>query len=237
MKLHTDISREHDGEHEIFGKKIGDLMRASTFTDVIFLLYRGMLPKDGERALLDAMLVSAVEHGIEVPSGFVPRVSVASGNSVHVAMAAGMLAMGEAHGGAGEASAHLLASTLDPRAIVEKYVKEKNPIPGFGHRIYKDEDPRATIIFQKAKASGVPLGAFQKAYAIEAELAEAKGKKLPLNIDGAFAAGTLSLGLPPAVAKVLFVLARTAGMGAHAVEEKKQDNGYARLTAHDTENT
>ena len=107
--------------------------------------------------------------------------------------------------------------------------KEGKFIPGFGHKVYKNEDPRATIIYMKAKEGRVPLAAFEKAYAVEALLEKQKGKKLPLNIDGAFAAGVLALGMDPSAAKALFVFGRVAGMGAHAIEEKAQHNGYWRL--------
>jgi citryl-CoA lyase len=232
MKFETKISKTENGEHAIYGMKMTELMKTHTFTEVIFLLYAGKLPTDGERALLDTLLVAASEHGIETPSAYVPRVSAASGNSVHTAMAAGMLAMGEAHGGAGEAAARMLARDDGPEEIVAEYTKAKKNIPGFGHRIYKDEDPRAAIIYAKAKEAGKDLqtlAPFEKAYAVEAALRESKGKKLPLNIDGAFAAATLAFGMRPDAAKALFVLARTAGMGAHALEELSQNNGYQRL--------
>jgi len=175
------------------------------------------------------MLTASAEHGVEAPSLYVPRVSVASGNSVHVGIAAGILAIGEAHGGAGEACALLLSSDEDPALIVERFSKEAKFIPGFGHKIYKDEDPRAKIIYSKAKEGKLPLAAFEKAYAIETALQKNKGKKLPLNIDGALAAGVLTLGMPHETAKVFFILARVAGMGAHAIEELEQKNSYHRL--------
>jgi citryl-CoA lyase len=233
MKFNTNISSTKEGEHYIYTAKVTELMKAYTFTDTIFLLYTGKLPTDGERALLDALLVAGAEHGIETPSAYAPRVSAASGNSVHTAMAAGVLAIGEAHGGAGEAAAHLLARIEDAETLVAEYAALKKPIPGFGHRTYKDEDPRAAIVYAKAKEAGVPLHAFEKAYAIASSLERLKGKKLPLNIDGAFAASALALGMHPGAAKALFVLARVSGMGAHALEELAQGGGYKRLDPSD----
>jgi citryl-CoA lyase len=233
MKFETKISATKDGEHFIHGKKVTELMKVHTFTDTIFLLYTGKLPKERERALLDAMLVAGAEHGIEAPSAYVPRVSAASGNSVHTAMAAGMLAIGEVHGGAGEEAAYVLSQDDEPEQIIAEYLTRREPIPGFGHRTYKNEDPRTTIIYSKAKESGLPLDSFEKAYAIEALLEKAKGKKLPLNIDGAFAASVLTLGMHPHAAKALFVLARVSGMGAHALEELAQGGGYKRLDPED----
>ena len=229
MEFKTNISETVGGEHFIYGNKVTDLMQQYTFTDTIFLLYTGKLPTDGERQLLDTMLISAAEHGVETPSLYMPRVSVASGNSVHVGIAAGILGIGEAHAGAGEAAAKLLGRAEDAPVLVEEYTKSGERMPGFGHRVYKEEDPRATLIFTKAKDAALPLGSFEKAYAIEADLQKIKGKKLPLNIDGAFAAAVLALGMKPVAAKALFVFARVAGMGAHAIEELEQENGYRRL--------
>lgn len=230
MEFKTDISSTVDGVHSIYGKPVEDLMRSASFTDVIFLLFSGKLPQPSERMVLDTLLVAATEHGVEVPSLYAPRVSVASGNDVHVGIAGGVLAIGTAHGGAGEASAMLLARPEDAKTLVEEYLQRKERMPGFGHKVYTDEDPRAKIIYEKVKEAGLPLTAFEKAYAIESALREAKGKTFPLNIDGAYAAGILALGLKPSAATALFVLSRVAGMGAHAIEELEQKGGYRRLT-------
>lgn len=229
MNFDSNISTTVQDGHRIHGTKLTDLIETATFTETIFLLYGGKMPTPGQRSLLDALLVAAAEHGVEAPSLYVPRISAASGNPVHVAIAAGVLAIGESHGGAGEAAARLLFRDEDATALVQEYITSGKRIPGFGHRVYVDEDLRARLIFQKAKEGHIPLAAFEKAYAIEAALAKAKGKKLPLNIDGAFAAATLGLGLTPPAAKSLFVLARVAGMGAHAIEELQRHTGYYRL--------
>lgn len=229
MRFTTAISSDEGGEHRIYGESLADLLRNHTFTEAIFLLYAKRMPNDGERALLDALLIASSEHGIEVPSLYVPRVSVSAGNPVHVGIAAGVLAIGESHGGAGRAAAELLARSEAAQDLVEEYMAAGKFLPGFGHRIYKDEDPRARIIHDKAQAAGVPLAFFEKAYALEAALLEKTGKKLPLNIDGACAAGVLALGMPPAAAEALFVVGRVAGMGAHAMEEQAQGGTYHRL--------
>ncbi len=233
MKFKTTISTTEGDEHTIRGYALSELIAQSTFTDAIFLLYAKRRPTAGERSLLDALLVSAIEHGIEVPSLYVPRVSVASGNPVHIGIAAGILAIGEVHGGAGRAAAELFMRSESPESLVDEYVAAHRHLPGFGHKKYKDADPRATIIFEKAKGASVPLDSFEKAYVLEKILAEKTGKKLPLNIDGAFAAATLALALPPEAAEALFVLARVAGMGAHAIEEIEQKGSYHRLELED----
>ena len=133
MKHHSNISKTEGGEHEIYRHKVTELMKQYSFVDTVFLLYTGKLPTEGERALLNTMLIASAEHGIEAPSLYAPRVSVASGNSVHVGIAAGILAIGESHGGAGEASAQVLASGGSAEEIVADFEKEGKFIPGFGH--------------------------------------------------------------------------------------------------------
>lgn len=230
IEFTSHISDNEGGAHRLYGIPVEQLMHDASYTDTIFLLFSGRMPSEGERALLNSMLIAAAEHGVEAPSLYVPHVSVASGNDVHVGIAAGILAIGESHGGAGEAAALLLLRPEAPEDLVQEYLAEEKRMPGFGHMVYKEEDPRAAVIYGKAKEAGIDLAPFEKAYTLEHALAQQKGKKLPLNIDGAFAAAILGLGLPPSAAKALFVVARVSGMAAHAMEEKKNQAGYYRLT-------
>lgn len=229
MKFQTKISATKNGEHEIYGRKVLDLMKEHSFVEVLFLLWRGSLPTKQEEELMNVLLVAAAENGIESPSTFVPRISASVGNPMHVALAASALSIGENHGGAGEKSAEILASESSPDEIVASHTV----IPGFGHKIYKDEDPRATLIHEKAKELGFSCIFFDRAYAIEKKLAEAKGKKIPLNIDGAMAAAMLELGLNPKFGKALFLIARMVGAASHVAEEMEQGNSYHRLGPED----
>jgi citryl-CoA lyase len=142
-----------------------------------------------------------------------------------------MLSIGKNHGGAGEAAAELLSSEASAAEIVE----ERKVIPGFGHKIYKDEDPRATAIYQKAKDLGFECTYFDKAYAVERALEEKKGKKIPLNIDGAQAAALLELGFDWRLGEAFFLMGRIVGMSAHVLEELEQKNSYHRLEESDIE--
>ncbi|MBI4123029.1 MAG: citryl-CoA lyase [Parcubacteria group bacterium] len=236
MKFKTKISKTEGNKHSIRGKNLLELIEKHSFTDVIFLLLRGDIPNEKEKALLEAMLVASVENGLEAPSLFVPRVVAASGNDMHVALAAGMLAIGSKHGGAGEQAAMLLASNLSATDIVA----QERIVPGFGHKIYKEEDLRARALFEKAKSLGFspPAGGcyFKKAYEIEAKLAEKKGKKLPLNIDGAIAAVMLELRFDPRLGKAFFLIARIVAMASHVKEEMEQQNSYYRLDETEIQN-
>ena len=232
MKFKTKISKTKDGTHSIRGYNILELIEKHSFVDVIFLLLRGDFPSEKEKALLEAMLVASIENGLEAPSLFVPRVVAASGNDMHVALASGMLAIGSKHGGAAEQAAILFASEKTAADIAE----QEHIIPGFGHKIYKEEDPRVTALFEKAKKLGFSCAYFKKAYDIERALAEKKGKKLPLNIDGAIAAVMLELQFDPKLGKALFLIPRIVAMAAHVKEEMEQKNSYYRLDEAEVQN-
>ncbi len=232
MKFKTSISQTKDGIHSIRGKSILELMAKNTFTEVIFLLLRGNLPTKNEQALLEAVLIAATDNGVEAPSLFVPRIIAASGNDFHTALGAGMLSIGEKHGGAAEKAAELFISGKTAEQIVE----ESKIIAGFGHKIYKDEDPRAAVLEQKTKELGFSGKYFTMAREVEKVLAEKKGKKLPLNIDGAMACCMLELGLDAKLGKALFLIGRIVGMSAHILEEYSQGNSYYRLDEGEIEN-
>ncbi|MBI2644424.1 MAG: citryl-CoA lyase [Candidatus Wildermuthbacteria bacterium] len=229
MKFHTSISKTENGVHVIRGHDLIELMEKHSFVEVIFLLLRGSLPEERERELMETMLVAPVENGLEAPSIFIPRIVASTGNNFHTALAAGVLAIGERHGGAGEAAAQLFSSGKSAVEIVDEYIRNKKILPGFGHKIYKEEDPRATAIYKRAKELGFSCRYFELAYAIEQEFAKQKGKKIPLNIDGALAAGLLELGFDARLGKAFFLISRIIGMSAHILEELNQNNPYYRL--------
>jgi citryl-CoA lyase len=232
VEFKTEISKTSEGKHKIRGYDLTELIKNKSFTDVIFLLWRGDFPSKEEKELLNAVLVAAVENGIAAPSIFTSRVSASVGNPMHLALASGILATGERHGGAVEKCAEILQSGLSPEEILSQF----KMIPGFGHKIYKDEDPRASEIYQKAKSTGLSSKYFDLAYKIESKLENKKGKKLPLNIDGAMAAAMLEMKLDYRLGKALFSLSRLVGSAAHIVEEYNQNNSYYRLEESDIEN-
>ena len=130
------------------GYDITALMRLS-FTDTIFLLHQGRLPNESERRLLDAILIGVADHGSGAPSCATARL-VASGNrqSLSAAVAAGILAIGDEHGGAGSACMELIAEGVErasresisleeaARRITAEAKAQKRRLPGFGHRVH-----------------------------------------------------------------------------------------------------
>ncbi|MDP2650627.1 MAG: citrate/2-methylcitrate synthase, partial [bacterium] len=187
--------------------------------------------------MLDAILVASAEHGVEAPSTFVARTAASTGNPINSDLAAGILTVGEWHGGAVEKCAQMLQSEKSAEEIVADAIKNKEKLAGYGHKVYKDEDPRTTAIFAKAKELGLSQTNIQKAVAIGQEFEKQSGKKLPINIDGAIAAIISELGLDWRLGKAIFVLGRLPGMIAHAHEEIVNEKPYRRLEEGDVEYT
>jgi citryl-CoA lyase len=234
MRWKTAISTKKDGELYVRGIPLADLLRKYSFVDGIFLLLGERLPKKNERELLDTILLACVEHGVEAPSGFVPRVVASTGNPMNAALAAGVLSIGDWHGGAVEQCAKILQSGVSAEGLVDYALTAKERIPGYGHKIYKDKDPRAEYIIAKAKKLKLGGKYFQKAVKIR-ELLKKNGKALPLNIDGALAAAMSELGFDWRLGKTLFILGRMPGMIAHAREEMLREKPYRRFEEEDVD--
>src|SRR3989344_5471862 len=95
MKWITKISTHKEGTLYVRGKKLTKLMSALSFSEMIFFILKNKLPKINETKLLDAILVSCIEHGVEAPSAYVPRVIISTGNHINAALAGGLLAIGD----------------------------------------------------------------------------------------------------------------------------------------------
>ena len=215
----------------IRGHDILDLMRQSTFTDVVFLLHHERLPSVAERRLIDAILIGSSDHGAGAPSCAAARLA-ASGNrqSPAAAIAAGVLTIGDEHGGAGSACMELIAEGLararrdalsfDAAAahLVDEAKSAGRRLPGFGHRVHSTNDSRVDVLFTLAQDSGLAGDGIRFARALESAIRE-RIKPIPLNIDGALAAILIDLGLPPMVGKLLFIVGRVAGLSAEVLEE------------------
>src|SRR6266567_4640236 len=232
----TAIATSDETHIWIRGYDVTALMTRAGFTETIFLLHQGHLPGAGEKRLLDAILVAVADHGAGAPSCAAARMA-ASGNrqSLSAAIAAGILAIGDEHGGAGSACMELIATGVgraDKNGIsiqaAAKHTAEdaravKKRLPGLGHRSHTT-DPRTAILFGMARESGVAAKGVAFMEALEQQVRELI-KPLPINIDGALAAVLYDLGFPPAFGKLVFIIGRVAGLTAEVAEE------YAREKA------
>ena len=220
-----------DGERvHVRGQDLVSLMRTGTYADVVGLLLGSRMPDDGERRLIDAMLIAISDHGAGSPSAATARLA-ASGNrqAPEAAVAAGILAIGDAHAGAGLACMQIITNALAradrdalslsevARLVVADARATGLRIPGLGHRMYR-EDPRTVALFELADETGKAGRGMAFMRALEVAVAEAV-KPLPVNVDGAIAAVLHDIGYPPITAKLIFIVGRTAGLAAHVMEE------------------
>jgi citrate synthase len=226
----TAIVDSRDGHIRFRGYDVASLMTGRTFTDTIFLLHQGRLPDEHERALLDAILTAVADHGAGAPSCAAARVA-ASGNrqSLSAAVAAGILAVGDDHGGAGSGCMEMIAAgiararaerlSLDDaadRTVADARAAGKR-LPGLGHRVHTT-DPRTKILFDLARAGGVAGDGVAFIEAVERAVAKAI-KPLPVNIDGALAAVLHDMGFSPPFGRLVFIIGRVAGLTAEVAEE------------------
>lgn len=232
----TEIIDIRPGVIRTRGIPIQDLIGQISFPQMIWLMLRGDLPDAGQARLLEAALVSAVDHGPQAPSIAIARMAVTCGLPLNGAMASAINALDDVHGGAGEQCLALYRSVVQRMetqdlagavvsALDEQTTKAGKIIPGFGHRFHP-VDPRAVrlmALVEEAAADGLVSGRFaQIGAAVEAELARRVGRPVPMNIDGATAVVYGELGFEPPLARGLFVLSRSVGILAHAWEETQQ---------------
>jgi citrate synthase len=226
----TAIVQAADSTIRLRGYDITELMQRASFADVVFLLHRERLPNSHERRLLDAILISSADHGSGAPSCATARLA-ASGNreSLSAAVAAGVLAIGNDHGGAGAACMEMIAEGIAlargksltigeaARQIVDNAIAVKKRLPGMGHRVHST-DPRTAVLFAMAHEEKVAGDGVLFMEALDAAVRE-KIKPLPINIDGALAAILYDLGFPPEAGKLMFIIGRVAGLTAEVAEE------------------
>jgi len=227
----TSIIEMRPGVIRYSGYAIEELIGRVGFPGMIWLMLRGELPSEGEAELLGTALMAAVDHGPQAPSIAIARMAATCGVGINNAMASAINVLGDVHGGAGEQCVELydrIAARVDAGVDLSAAVEAEldTPglrfVPGFGHRFHPI-DPRAPRLLELvdgAAAAGVVGGGFAAiGRAVEAALERRKGRRIPMNIDGATAVIYAELGFPPPLCRGLFVLSRSVGALAHAWEE------------------
>ena len=234
----SSIGQAYPDRVDVRGRDLSrDLMGTLTFTEFFHLLLTGREPTDDQRFFLDLLLVSIAEHGM-MPSNVAARMTLAADpGSLHGALAAGILGGGPVILGTAEECARLLeeaqervASGTAPAVVAEELAQAIHAaggkVPGFGHPVHKPLDPRAERILELATARGVAGPHVLLARELQAAVAKAWGKPLTLNVSMPIAAVMLDLGFSVAAVKTVPLLARTAGLLAHLVEEQENPVGF-----------
>ncbi len=235
----TAITQIEPNHVRVRGYDIGRLMGSVGFGAAVYLILRGELPDEKTARLMDAILVSSIDHGVTPPSALAARTVASTGGSLSSAVAAGILAINRYHGGAIEQCAtqlgHIARRCKDtsdaPDVVAEAALDEMKQagtrMSGFGHRVHTS-DPRTLQLFELAMDAGVDGPHMKAARAVESVFA-ASGKTLPMNVDGAIAAVLADMGFEPASMNGLFMIARVPGLIAHALEERKREKPMRRI--------
>jgi citrate synthase len=177
---------------------------------------------------IDAYWISAAEHGMNA-STFTARVVASTGADVAAALSAAVGALsGPLHGGAPSRVLKML-DEVDQMGDAERYVKDLldrgERLMGFGHRIYRAEDPRAKVLRETSRRLGSPRVEVAEALE-EAALAELQARKpdrvLATNVEFWSAVVLDFAQVPPELFTPMFTCARTAGWSAHILEQKRE---------------
>ncbi|MFB3078766.1 MAG: citryl-CoA lyase [Lysobacterales bacterium] len=233
----TEIIDMKPGEIRYRGYAIEELIGNVGFAEMIWLMMRGELPAEGQAELLEIALMSSVDHGPQAPGIAIARMSATCGVGLNNALASGINALGDVHGGAGEQAVDFyneiradMNNEDDLDFIVERVLDNffsagNKYVPGFGHRFHP-VDPRAPRLLElvdRAADAGQVTGEYAAiGRTIEASLERLKGRRIPMNIDGATAVIYAELGFPAPLARGLFCLSRSVGILAHAWEQTQQ---------------
>ncbi len=185
----------------------------------------------GHAPLVRSALILAADHELNA-STFTVRVAASARASLYDAVAAGLATLqGSRHGGEIERTyrflQELILESVDPGQIVAAWMRRGETIPGFGHPLYQEGDPRAVTLLElmSREISSLQSTAVNKAILVAQSLT---GKKL--NFDGALAALTLNLGLPIFSGICLLAIGRVVGWIGHAIEQYN-DNRLIRPRA------
>jgi citryl-CoA lyase len=230
----------------IRGYPVDEMMGRLSFAEAVYLLLMGELPTPAIGRMLNAVLVSSLDHGVTPPSTLAARNVATSGAPLKDCVAAGILAFGPHHGGDIESCMRFLdqgltlvragASLQDAaQQIVEECIASGQVPPGFGHRFHT-RDPRAARLFQlslELELEGEHVRMIRSVERVLANHHEHDGRALPVNVDGAIAAISADLGFAYELGNAIFLISRLPGLIAHAHEERTRQSPMRQIDPKD----
>jgi len=235
----TSITDIKPNEVRLRGYRIDELMGSISFAEAVYLAFKSELPSADVAKMMNAILVSSIDHGASPPSALAARTAASTGAPLNAAVAAGILSINRHHGGAikgcmkvlqsGIDRVHQSGETVDNIAadLVDDYKTSGKRIAGLGHRNHTN-DPRTAKLFQLAQELGISGEGVQMIIAIQSSLADA-GKALPINVDGTIAAVLIDLDIPSELANAMFFIARVPGLIIQAYEEQTRERPMRRI--------
>jgi citrate synthase len=229
-KATTSIATSTPDDVFVRGKSLTkELIGQVTFTEMVYFQVTGRPPTEGQRAVVDACMVTLMEHGL-TPSAIAARLVYSSApEAMQGAVAAGLLGVGSVFVGTVEGCAALLARIVaaadagaEARAVAAEHRAAKSPLPGFGHPQHKPDDPRTPRILAVCEEHGIAAAHVRALRALGEAVDAAYGKHITINATGAIAAALLDAGIRPEIMRGFSLLARCAGLVGHIHEEQQR---------------
>ncbi len=215
-----------------------DVMGKMDFTSYFWLLVLGEEPTEPQKRMMDACLLAIAEHGL-VPSVQAARMTLAAAPEAwQGAMSAGLLGMGSVVAGSTEVAGSYLVEVLEQsrsdgvsieeaaRANLEARRAARKKVPGLGHPQHSEGDPRAHRLLEIAEELGIVGDHIRTLRALGDIAPGIYDRPLPINVSGAIPATILDAGWPADALKAVPILARTAGLSAHLLEESRRSIGF-----------
>ncbi|MGH9031093.1 MAG: citryl-CoA lyase [Acidimicrobiia bacterium] len=238
--LHTWIGSSDADRITVAGRDLpAEIMGRLSLTELAYLLVTRREATPGQRRILDAVLVSLADHGL-TPSALAARFTYTGApEAIQASVAAGLLGAGSVFLGPAGDTAQFLADALgehpgEPgeaglRDLAEQAVAARRTagqrVPGLGHPVHREEDPRTPRLYELAEEEGL-LGPHLRLLRLVAVANEdATGRHLPINGAGAAGAALADVGVPPASVRGFVLIGRTAGLVAHLAEEAEHPIG------------
>jgi citrate synthase len=245
-RWHSSLTNIEPNKICVRGYPLDEMMGRLGFAEAVYLLLMGELPTPAIGRMLNAVLVSSIDHGVTPPSTLAARNVATTGAPLKDCVAAGILAFGPHHGGDIESCMRFLDGGLmlmragqseqqAADAIVEQCVADHVEPPGFGHRFHT-RDPRAARLFQMALELELEGEHVRLIRATERALethASHFGRPLPVNVDGAIAAISADLGFAYELGNAIFLISRLPGLIAHAHEERTRQSPMRQIDPKD----
>lgn len=209
---------------------VRDLIGKVSFTEMMLYQITGQRPTPAQVVLLDAALVTLMEHGI-TPSVIAARmVYISAPEAMQSAVAAGLLAVGSTFVGTMELAIKLIEEVLSAPegeqtralAIAKRHREGRQTLPGFGHHLHKPDDPRSARLLALAEEHGTPGHHVRALRTLSQAIDAVYGRHITINATGAVAALLGEIGFPKEVMRGVAVVSRAAGLVGHILEEHRE---------------
>jgi len=242
----TAITKVEPNKIMVHGYPINELMGKISYAEGLYLMLKGELPDKNVGKMMDTILVCSMDHGVTPPSTLAALTCVSTGGNLNQALTCGILSINQHHGGAIQNCQKMLLEAMELRQekdltieeaaldLVKDAITRKRRLPGMGHRLHM-KDPRTVKIYIMAEDLGFHGDYVKMLRAIENSFAGIKGKRLPINVDGAIASILCEMEFAPELGNAFFMIARMPGLLAHITEERKRQKPMRRINPLDYE--